>query len=447
MDEQAHRDYWLAQGRRLARRVNAGWWLEKMGLPLVTGSVVAAVGLLLVRRWQPEWRTEWLAAGCGGAFFLLAAGCWLTARRRFESPLDGLVRLEARMGLNNALSTAHAGVGRWPASLAVAEPLRETLDWRWSRLLLTLVGALTLLAAGLFIPLAPALPSAPPEQPQTWRQLTAELDRLAEEKVVDEKYIEETRQKLEELKAQDAEEWFSHSSLEATDSLKKSHQAEARQVQEELEKAAKAVESLQQANDAATNEQKKKLLDDYQQALQSLQNGAMKPNEKLLEQMKQLSPESLSQLTPEQMQQMKENLQKSAQGMKGHQPGDGSGEGNGDDWSDELLSGDGKDTGNGQKNGPGQGGVSRGPGHDPDVLGNEREPVETGDPVALKAKDLSRATPGDLLEVQDGEHDVDETATRLSDGGRTQAMGSGGERVWKDSLDPAEQRAVKRFFK
>jgi hypothetical protein len=100
----------------------------------------------------------------------------------------------------------------------------------------------------------------------------------------------------------------------------------------------------------------------------------------------------------------------------------------------------------GEREGTGKGGVDRGPGHAPGVLGKESQKTETGDLTGLEARDLSRAMPGDLLELQDGEHQIDRTPTGPKAGGDTEATGQGGDRVWKDSLDPAEQRAMKRFF-
>jgi hypothetical protein len=80
------------------------------------------------------------------------------------------------------------------------------------------------------------------------------------------------------------------------------------------------------------------------------------------------------------------------------------------------------------------------------VLGTEKDKLDTGELTGLEAKDLSRSTPGDLLELQNGEHDVDRNTSRLTEGGDTAATGRGGDRVWRDSLDPEEQRALKRFF-
>jgi hypothetical protein len=162
--------------------------------------------------------------------------------------------------------------------------------------------------------------------------------------------------------------------------------------------------------------------------------------------MRQLGPENFKNLNQEQIDQLRENLKKHAEAMKNAQGQGGEG-GEGEDWSDELLAGDGQCEGEveGQP-GPGSGGINRGPGHAPGVLGTEKEGVETGELSALEAKDLSRSTPGDLLELQDGEHDVDRSESGGTTGGDTAATGSGGDRVWRESLDPEEQRALKRFF-
>ncbi len=104
--------------------------------------------------------------------------------------------------------------------------------------------------------------------------------------------------------------------------------------------------------------------------------------------------------------------------------------------------------GGGEKEGEraGKGGVDRGPGHAPGVLGKEGEKIELGDLTGLESKNLSRSLPGDLLQLQDGEHDVDKTPVGPRAGGATGATGDGGDRVWEDALDPEEQKALKKFF-
>ncbi|MGE9269286.1 MAG: hypothetical protein ACQKBU_00665, partial [Verrucomicrobiales bacterium] len=151
-------------------------------------------------------------------------------------------------------------------------------------------------------------------------------------------------------------------------------------------------------------------------------------------------------LNPEQLQQLRENMQKAEQACEACQGG-----GEGDEWMDELL--DGQNGQNGQNgpgnhggNGSGSGGISRGPGHAPGVLGKEGDGLDIGDLEALEAKDLSRALPGDLLQLQDGEHEVDLNPSQTQAGGTVETSGMGGDRVWRESLDPDEQRALKRFF-
>ncbi|MES2439472.1 MAG: hypothetical protein V4584_10415 [Verrucomicrobiota bacterium] len=440
-----HRNHWQKEADRVARRVNLAWWLETLSAPLLLSALIGAAALLVVRREFEQIQPWILAASIAGAVLILALACWAWAARKFEKPEQSMVRIEAAMRLRNSLTAAREGVAPWPA------PVGKTyagLAWQWPRLLVPPLGALVLLAAGMFIPVS-ALglnPPAAPEQPQAWKQLDSELDQLTKEEVVDEKYLEETRKRLDELKSQEEEQWFSHSSLEATDSLKKSHRAETERVERELGRAEKALENLEKNAGTASQAEKNRMMEEFDQALQGLQNGAMKPNPSLLEQMKQLDLKDMANLTPEQIEQLRENLKKHSEAMK-----DGKGQGEGQDWSDELLAGDENGDGEGQGEdgdgeGLGKGGVSRGPGHSPGVLGKEKDALETGALTGLQAKDLSKATPGDLLELQDGEHEVDKSPTRVTEGGNTNATGKGGDRVWKDALDPAEQRTLKRFF-
>lgn len=446
---EANRTFWLTRARGVARRVNLAWWLETFSAPLIIAALAGAATLLYLRNRFPELPPAQLAIWIGGALLLLALGSWFIAARRFEKPGRSLVRLEAAMHLNNALSAASAGVAPWPEP---APTVDAGVRWHWPRLVVPPLAAAALLAAGIFIPISSANePAVPKEQPQAWKQLESSLEHLTDEKLADEKYLEETRKKLDELKAQNEEQWFSHSSLEATDSLKKEHRSEMDRVGDNLDRAKNALESLEK--NAGNQAEKERQLNEFQQALDGLQNGAMKPNSELLEQLKQLDPENLGQISPEKLQQLRENLQKNAEGMK-----NGQGQGQGDDWSDELMGGGEKGEGEGQGpngegdgegregDGPGKGGINRGPGHDPDLLGKEKDAVETGDLTGIESKDLSRTLPGDLLQLQDGEHDVDKSPSRTSQGGDTGATGAGGDRVWRESLDPDEQRALKKFF-
>lgn len=448
-----NREHWLELARKTARQVNLAWWLDRLAAPLVVTATAGACALLLTRREVPGAPVWWFAAGIAAVLVILFTIAWTIARRRFEKPMESLVRIEATMRLRNALSAADAGVAPWP------NPPPEVdagVRWNWPRLLVPILGALVLLAAGLFIPVSKsAAAKQQVEEPQAWQKIDATLDELAKDAVVDESYLEEKRKQLEELREKDPEEWFSHSSLEATDELKKAMKSELADMQRELGRAEKALGDLQK-NTGGSQAEQAKLANEFEQALQGLQNGGMKPNPELLNKLKQFDPKNLGQVSPEQLQQMKENLQKAGQAMKDAQGQQGQGQG--EDWADQLLAGEGDQPGQGNGDGEGEGegegdgegagkgGVGRGPGHAPGVLGKEKDKLATGKLEGLDSKDLSRATPGSLLQLQDGEHEVDKSASKTGSGGDTTATGQGGDRVWKESLDPSEQRAMKKFF-
>ncbi len=435
--DDGNRKYWLERAETLSRRVNLGWFLQILSAPLLVYSVVAACAILIFRREIEGFSIPIAGAGVAAGLLIVVAVSLFFAIRRFEKPGSSLVRIEAGAGLNTALTSAHAGVASWPEPPA-ASP--AALKWHLPKTFTPPLAALGLLALGLFIPISAKQQTAPPpsRQPQAWSQLDAQLEQLAEDAMVDEEHIEEMEKRLEELRAQEEQDWFSHASLEATDSLKESQNSNLENLERDLNEAGNALEALAKNADKMNAAQKQKLTEEFEQALQGLQNGAMKPNSELLDQLSKLDPNDLGKLTPEQMKELKENMEKLKESLENA----GQGQAEGGDWADQLL---GEGEGEGEGEGPAKGGINRGPGHDPNVLKNHKDPLDVGDLTALEAKDLSRAIPGDLLQLQDGKHTVDEGVSKASAGGAG-AQGKGGDRVWKDSLAPDEQRALKKYF-
>jgi hypothetical protein len=454
--EGTNRKYWKDQSTALSRRINFGWFLQTLSAPLLIVSALGAVATLILRREFSGIPLAVIGITLGAGLLITAVVALVLAARRFEKPEQTLVRIEAHASLHSALSAASAGVSPWPEP---PQSLPDSLKWHLPKTLAPPLAAVALLAVGLLVPISARqdAPPAPSSQPQSWSQIDSQLEQLRQDEMVDEEYLEEMEKRLEQLRAQEEKEWFSHASLEATDSLKESHNSSMEKLDRELSEAGNALEALAENADKLNAQQKQKLTEQFEQALEGLQNGAMKPNPELLDQLSKLDPNDLGKLTPEQMQQLKEGMEKlkdSLEKCKDCQGGQGQGEG---DWEDQLL-GEGEGEGEGEGNGPGQGegegedgegpgsgGVNRGPGHDPNVLRGGKDPLETGELTGLDAKDLSRAIPGDLLQLQDGKHTVDESASQSSAGG-TAAEGKGGDRVWRDSLAPDEQRALKKYF-
>ena len=444
------RSDWNRQAATVARKINLAWWIETLSVPLVVIGLIGACVMLLVRREVPDSQPWVLWASAGGAVALLSGITWLVARQRFEKPEQSMVRIEASMRMRNALSAARAGVAPWPD---MPPRVDAGVDWAWQRVLVPPLAALAFLAAGLLIPVSArtAGPGEHADEPQAWNSLEADLERLDQEPMIDETYIEEMKKKVEELREQKEEDWFSHSSLEATDTLAKEHNAQLEKMERELGRADKALSNLQKNANGMTAAEKDRLLNQFDQALQGLQNGALKPNQALMDQLKGLDPKALPQMNQEQLQQLKENMKKAGQACKDCQGGNCEGGGQGDEWMDELLDGQGKDGKgkegqDGDKEGAGKGGVDRGPGHADGVLGKEGDRLEIGKIEGVESKDMDQAMPGDMLNLQDGEHEVDKAAVGPRAGGAAGSTGAGGDRVWKDSLDPQEQKALKKFF-
>lgn len=453
-EESSSQNEWHKTARKVAKKINLAWWLEKLSVPFVITALAGACLILVGRREIPQF--PWLETALGGLaiFGALALLAFWLARRHFESADQALVRLEASMKLRNGLSAAKEGVTPWPA---LPTQIDDGTRWRWSRLVVPLLAAVFFLAASVILPVSArgGDDDGPRDEPQAWKDLQADIAALEEENTVQEEYLEELEERLEELRQQEDEEWFSHSSLEATDALNRMHGAQLESMERNMRKAERSLTALQKHGGQLGDAAKQRLLNDFEEALQDLGQGKMKPNKELLDQLQQLDPQNLGQLNQEQLDQLRENMKKQAENCAQCQGGGqgqaGQGNGGGEDWLDELLNegqnGAGEEGAPGDPNQQGgRGGISRGPGTAPGVLGRLGGDVKPGDLEGLESDDLSRSLPGDLLQLADGEHDVDTSEVGVRAGGEVQSDGEGGDRIWKDSLLPAEKKALKEFF-
>ncbi len=305
---------WRKIALQTARKINLGWWLQLLATPLLITALLIACAVLITRREFDNIPWLGLISGSAGALAITAAACWLAARSQFESEKQSLVRIEAAMRLRNALTAADHGIAPWPEVPGV---INDGVDWRWKRLIPPLAGALLIVFCGFIIPVhAKSDPSEAQQEPSTWSELDTNLDQLDNQEVVQKEYIEEMRKKLEELRKQSEDDWFSHSSLEATDTLKQNHLTEQDNLKKNLERAERSLKTLQSKGAKMNAEQKQRLLNEFDQAVKKMQQGGMKPNKELLEQLKKIDPEQLNQLTPEQLDQLRENMRRHAQGLK-----------------------------------------------------------------------------------------------------------------------------------
>jgi hypothetical protein len=82
------------------------------------------------------------------------------------------------------------------------------------------------------------------------------------------------------------------------------------------------------------------------------------------------------------------------------------------------------------------------------MLKADQTQLETTQTEAVRNDDLSRTALGDLAGSSASEPQADTTAWRSGQsGGANSSAGTGGETVWDQVATPAEQEALRRFFK
>lgn len=432
-----HQQHWQLKAKKLARRLNVGWWLDASALPLLIVALILTAAILFYRQ-----NTTVLlgplqfALVITPALLIVGFMAWWRAKARFITENDALVRLEIRHGLNNALSAARSGRAPWPDPISNQKNSR----WNWPRLVLPPLATCALLVSALYLPLGGRETTAPPAEPAAVTTLEKTIEKLRAQETVDREDLARLEKQVEQLRQNNAKDWFSHASLEASDNLKQAQQSQLRELSRELEKSENSLKSLQ--NDAAKlqPEQRARQEKNFQDALEKMEQGALKPNKELLEQLKNLDPKEIENLPPEQLEKLRKELQKRAGEAK-----EGAGEnGKNDAWAKDKP---GEGEGKGDQPGPGQGAPQRGPGNAPEFLGPKGPKIDDGDLQKVDPEDRRDLSPGDLLETKSGEHKKNEGVNPLQDGGATSQPGEGGSRLWQESLLPEEQKALKGYFK
>ena len=435
---------WRHIARRTQAKINAGWWLDHFTPMLIGLSIIMAGTVLYLRSKTEILSPAILLITFSGALILIVVAAWLTSRQKFVQKRDTLSRLDDQLQLNNALTTADHGVGEWPMPPST-ETINSGLNWHWPRVITPFIVSTLVILAAFIIPVTviqgTSLP--PTSQPLAWEQMEDWLQTLEEAELVKEEALDDVREQIEQLRTQPKEEWFSHSSMEASDSLRDALSKQIEQMGSELNNSERDLNAFQNYSNQMTEATKNQLLQEYSQALKNLGLGQLPLDSKLMEALQNIDPSQLknmSQLSKEQMDQLRKQLKKGAQACKkagsgkgGGLPGLGEG-----DMISYLMKKNGK--------GPGRGGITRGPGEAPITLGDPNN-LGTNNLEAVHNPDLSRAAPGDVIGIGQTEHEIDKNKRSPQQAGAVKSAGQGGDTIWKESLLPAEKELLKRYFK
>ncbi|AHF93103.1 hypothetical protein OPIT5_25700 [Opitutaceae bacterium TAV5] len=432
------RSFWERAALRLAVRINLVAWFDRFA-PLAFGvATAAALAAFALRRLGQPLSWLWLGLAAG----LLAAAGFAGWRARqagnFFRRGDARALLEYRLQLDSTLSAAAAGMAAWPAPRAVPACVR----WRSPARFGWGAAAFALLAAGLWLPV-PAPDSGvrfTPEKPPALARTEAWLEELAKLDVAEPKAVEELAERARELARRSPDRQYSHSALEAADTLREQTAEAIGSFGRDLENFAAALAPFEQNAlaplDSAQLAAAESRLDT---ALRGLREGALTPNAELLGQLASLDLSKIRQLTPEELARLRKRLAEAGDKVCGvcMNPGGGEGDKEGDALL-LLVSAQGSGTGD----------VSRGPGEVPLSFSYDESAAGPGRMETVKNTDMERAALGDRLGVETGEHAVDPArAAGPTSAGAVAGPAAGGDVVWIDTLTPAERAALAEFFK
>ena len=424
-DKQA---FWLQRASREALRFNLGWWLQ-LFLPWVFGlGILSSVGILALRTAnQGIWG---LAIAAALAAFAGTLSALFVARGRFLSQSEALVRLDADLGLHNRLSSAAQGVGDWPSPQSRAS---FALRWNWASLLRAPLIAIALVLAATVVPLPESRSesAAATAEPPSWQAVQVRLDALKKIEIVQPEAIENLQSSLDALRKQPADKWYRHESLEASDQLQTQLEQSLEELQKQLETALGAMEAARKIEPSQLQAMKQPLENALGQALQNLELGKFPLDGQTLSQLKSLDTSKIREVSAAEWQSLSEKMKAGiATCSNGYSSGDNAGEA-----LLAMISSQG-------------GGISRGAGAAPLVLKEDKTQLGTTKNEPIQNDDLSRAAIGDLMGLRAGKHQVDESAwTGPQAGGANSSVGSGGDAAWEQAATPAEQEALRRFFK
>lgn len=439
MSASANEQYWTSEALRVKRRINFAWWVERFNWLLVFGFLTLSVVVLTMRAIPGSSVSLELLLLLGGSLFLVASiAAWAWSRHFFIGQKEGLIRLDDQWSLNNRLISASAGEAPWPEIMSSEKAAAP--PWRASVALLpSLIATLTLVAAW-FTPVPEWQPDTVvvTSEPKSWDQVEDWIETLKEEDLIEPGSLDEIAGKIEELRQKPETEWYSHASLEASDTLKDDFGRDLSAMADDLAAMERSLDALTTFSTELSPEGREMLMKELSDALESLSANGLSLNEALAKQLSQLDPSQLSeatlkQMSAEELKQLQKQLGECSQCLGSMEGLPQLGE------SEQQMS---------FKPGtmPGSGGITRGKGDAPMFYGDEDD-LRTNRVESVSNEDLSRAAIGDVIGAGETEHDDEMVSSGPQEGGAVESSGTGGDAVWKDSLLPDEQAVLKRYFK
>lgn len=382
----------------------------------------------------------------GASIAAVVALGWRARSRLGDLKPAALARLDAALGAKDRLLAAAEGAAPWPA---FPDSLPPVVHWRWSRLCAPPAIAVAALAAAWWLPIAAvvAAPPAPAQRPPVFDELARVVEDLRQDEAVSAAAADQLGKSLDELLQRDSASLYSHGTLEAAARLLDQTAAGASELSAGLVAAEAALTQLSDASDAAANRDGRTSLDS---ALRALEHATLPVSPALASALRDAQAGSLS---PQQMASLSRQLRNASS-----RPREGKGSttlnfpkraGTPSQARDGSIRAGGNGSGRDGRDGdgPGNGGVSRGPGHPPLALASDPTARQEGRAEAVETADRDQAGLGELISESAGAPRTDPLAAPApAAGGALAEPGRGADAVRIDELTPDERRAVRRFF-
>lgn len=422
--------FWERSSARLATHINCAIWLEQFAPVVFALSCAAAIALFALRRTAGPVSMAWLGLALG--VVVAASAAWWRGRSRFHRPADARVVLESALRLDTRLSAAADGVTPWPPGTALPRIVR------WTSLAAPgwLAGALLMLAAGALVPVfGHTRPDRRPvEKPPALAQTETMLAELARLQVADPASLEELNAEARELAERSPEEQYTHSALEAADTLREQTMAAVQNLARNYDGASGALAPFE-SRDAAAQADLSAASDRLAAALDGLRTGRLAGNRELTSLLS-----AARQMSPEQLQQLRDKLSQAGANARGVAGAAG---------MDARMAGPTGEKADGPgEEGPGAGGITRGRGDAPLTMTGEPSAENSGTLQVLDNAGMERAALGDFVGMENGgapKVDEKQRGGPVS-AGATTSTAKGGEAVWVDRLSPADRAVLREFF-
>ncbi|WDE96377.1 hypothetical protein PQO03_00140 [Lentisphaera profundi] len=452
-------EQWKEYFHKLRRKVNTGWFLQSFE-PLFLFSLMSLTAVnLYIKSYQPGLinRYPYLIEILLLLFLCCCSiGAYFRARKKFFTQEELIIRYDERYHYNCQLLKAYQGDQSWP-NLPDHLPGNFILEWKRNSSFF-LFGIL-LIAAIYWVPVRVEAIQVKVQKPIAWIEMEKRIDEMEEDSSLDQSQVEEFKKKLEKLQQEDNKDWFSHSNLEASNSLldtlnsaHKEHEGkmdEASQLLQQMEALQELIEQTEAGNIDLSEKMKQKLRDkldemdeDWKKNMSQLSSQLLKMRPDLREKLLKLKPGDYvmnnGQLDKKTLEECLKRLEKKGKckkcGGKGCKPGDQEGEGQCKNGSCNagLMIVEGGES------------IGRGGGSSEEIF-RDRESARHDTEIEVLQGEKNGMDGSTLLGTSKAEHDLEKNkykSGQLSAG--TKNTGRGGEAVWKENLLPEEQKLLRR---